>query len=279
MIRTVRGFVPSPLPDSIPMPAAEPPPGMDIVAVPTGVTKHVAAFGYRGGSPFERRDFNIGSVLIKHPRGDLLVDSGFGRDIDRQFTTMPRWFRRMTRYELWNPVRDQLAAAGYDFGRLSGILLTHAHWDHVSGLPDFADVPVLVSAREQVAFRREGTPGYFGAPFRDMSFRWRALEFDGGPYLGFPRSRDIHHDGTVVCVPAPGHTPGSVIVFVTLPANVRYCLVGDLVWQREGLSMLAERPALVRRFADWDADGTRHNLVRMASVIRRIPNMIIVPAH
>ncbi|WFR71113.1 hypothetical protein P9209_17350 [Prescottella defluvii] len=58
---------------------------------------------------------------------------------------------------------------------------------------------------------------------------------------------------------------------MTLPGNVRYGLVGDLVWQREGLSLMAERPALVRRFADWDADGTRRNLVRMASVLQRIP--------
>ena len=47
-------------------------------------------------------------------------------------------------------------------------------------------------------------------------------------------------------VPAPGHTPGSIIVFVTLPKNVRYALVGDLVWQREGLTGLEERPLLSR---------------------------------
>ncbi|WP_430336319.1 MBL fold metallo-hydrolase [Rhodococcus sp. ACT016] len=49
---------------------------------------------------------------------------------------------------MYDQVRDQLGAASYDFGGLPGILLTHAHWDHVSGLPDFPDVPVLASARE-----------------------------------------------------------------------------------------------------------------------------------
>ncbi|WFR71112.1 MBL fold metallo-hydrolase [Prescottella defluvii] len=185
MTSLARGLLPSPLPDSIPIPEVQPPAGMDIVAVPTGVTKRVAAFGYRGGSLFDRRDFNIGSVLVRHPRGDLLVDAGFGRDIDLQFATMPRWFRQMTNYELWMPARDQLEAAGYDFGRLSGILLTHAHWDHVSGLPDFPDVPVLAPVREQAALRREGMHGYFGPPFRDTTFLWRALEFDGGPISGF----------------------------------------------------------------------------------------------
>ena len=41
---------------------------MDLMAVPTGVNKHVAAYGYRGGSFFDKRDFNIGAVLIKHQR-------------------------------------------------------------------------------------------------------------------------------------------------------------------------------------------------------------------
>ena len=70
--------------------------------------------------------------------------------------------------------------------------------------------------------------------------------------LGFPRSHDVYGDGAIVCVPAPGHTPGSIIVFVALPNNVRYALVGDLVWQREGLTNLEERPLLSRLSADLD---------------------------
>jgi len=36
------------------------------------------------------------------------------------------------------PAADQLDAAGYDFRRLNAILLTHAHWDHMSGMPDLS---------------------------------------------------------------------------------------------------------------------------------------------
>ena len=53
---------------------------MELIAVPTGVNHRVAAYAYRGGSVFDRRDFYIGAALIKHPQGDLLVDACFGRD-------------------------------------------------------------------------------------------------------------------------------------------------------------------------------------------------------
>jgi glyoxylase-like metal-dependent hydrolase (beta-lactamase superfamily II) len=275
---------PGPLPASVPIPDARPPDGMELVAVPTGVNKRVAAYAFRRGSIFDRRDFYIGSALIKHPQGDLLVDTGFGRDIAQQFSTLPRYFQAITRYEVWKPAADQLRAARYDLGRLRAILLTHAHWDHMSGLPDFPGLPVMVTARDRAFFESSAAQGpsgppRFGPPFTETPFNWQVLDFEGGPYLGFARSHDVYGDGSIVCVPAPGHTPGSIVVFVTLPRNVRYALVGDLVWQREGLTRRVERPRLIQLLGDTDPDGTRQNLLRMVSVMQSIPGMIVVPSH
>jgi N-acyl homoserine lactone hydrolase len=42
---------------------------------------------------FERRDFSMTGTLVKHPQGDLLIDTGFGRNIAEQFQSMPLIFR------------------------------------------------------------------------------------------------------------------------------------------------------------------------------------------
>jgi glyoxylase-like metal-dependent hydrolase (beta-lactamase superfamily II) len=269
--------LPAPAAFAGPLPPASPPADMAVFHLPTGVIHRSAAFAYRGGSLRDARDFAMSAVLVKHPRGDLLVDSGFGRDLETQIGEMPFWFRMMSDYEQTGTAAAQLAAAGYDRRRLAGIVLTHAHWDHVSGIPDFPDTPVWVTPEEQ---RFIDAGGMVTAVARSLEgVRYRPYEFADAPYLGFARSYDVYGDGAIVIVPAPGHTPGSVIVFLALPDGTRYALVGDLVWQTEGITRREERPWLQSRLADADAEGVRQGIVHLAALAARFPELIWVPAH
>ena len=50
----------------------------------------------------------------------------------------------------------------------------------------------------------------------------------------------------------PGHTPGSVGVFVNLPSGKRFLIIGDTSWTKEGVDWPAEKPWLARRMVDFD---------------------------
>ena len=269
--------LPKPVPYAGPLPQpATPPKEMAVYSLVAGVNHRVAAFAYRGGSLFERRDFAMAAVLVKHPKGDLLIDTGFGRNIAQQFRTLPFTVRAITFYSLWQPAADQLRDAGYDPLSLRAILLTHSHWDHVSGLPDFPGVPVWVTPQEHEFIRKSGNLDFCRL---FTGIRYEEYGFEGGPYLGFPASHDVYGDGSIVVVPAFGHTPGSVIIFVTLPGGTRYAFVGDVVWQLEGITEREERPWITRRKADTDVEENSENLLRIVALRERLPDMIIVPAH
>ena len=83
----------------------------------------------------------------------------------------------------------------------------------------------------------------------------------------------------MVIVPAPGHTPGSVVVFVTLPGGVRYAFVGDLVWQREGILEREERPWATSKTLGEDPVALKDSMLRIIAIATRYPQITIVPSH
>jgi glyoxylase-like metal-dependent hydrolase (beta-lactamase superfamily II) len=245
---------------------------MAIYHLPTGTYETRAALAVRGGSFRDKRHFAASAVLVQHPNGDLLIDAGFGADVVTHVAMLPRFVRAP--FRAGRTVSEQLDAIGYDRGRLMGVLLTHSHWDHASGLDGLRGTPVWMNAKE----RRYAAEDADGKVFRHVSpgHEVREYTFDSTPYLGFSSSYDVHGDGSVVVVLAGGHTTGSVIVFVTLPSGDRYAFIGDLTWQLDGIRQRVERPWLLSKLADSDPVQLRQDLLRM---IRLDGLMRIVPAH
>jgi N-acyl homoserine lactone hydrolase len=236
----------------------------------TGTYETRAAFAVKGGKFSDKRPFAATPALVVHPKGDLVIDAGFGSHVADHLATLP-WYQRPP-YTARQTVSAQLDASGYDRNRLLGVLLTHSHWDHVGGL-DGLDVPIwILPSEEQYAARERDGVYRLVSPGHQI----HEYEFSGPPYLGFRSSFDVYGDGSVVIVPVGGHTPGSVVIFVTLPSGKRYAFVGDLTWQLDGISRRVERPWLMRKLADSDPEQVRHGLLR---VIALADLMQIVPAH
>lgn len=263
--------LPAPAPWTAALPAAHPPPGTAVYQLPTGTYQTRAALAVRGGSFRDKRQFAATAVLVEHPKGDFLIDAGFGAQVADHIKMLPALVRAP--YQAMRTAAQQLRDAGYDFGRLRGVIVTHSHWDHTSGL-DSLPVPIWMNAGEREYAATDGD----GKVYRAVSPGHEIHEyaFDGPAYLGFPQSLDVHGDGSLVLALAGGHTTGSVVVFVTLPSNKRYAFIGDITWQLDGIQRRLERPWLLRTLADSDAAQVREGILRVAALTEVLQ---VVPSH
>ncbi len=85
----------------------------------------------------------------------------------------------------------------------------------------------------------------------------------------------------VVAHAAPGHTPGTIVIFVRTAAR-EYLLVGDIVWVMSSIENLRGRP----RFITWlipQVDPDRPAVLRQIRALHDMeeaePDLVILPAH
>ena len=83
--------------------------------------------------------------------------------------------------------------------------------------------------------------------------KWSVIEFSGNGPCGFTQGKDVYGDGSVWLVSMPGHTPGSVGMFVTTGQGRKLFFVGDTVWLKRAVDeqlakgvQIEDRPAVRR---------------------------------
>ncbi|MGB8330592.1 MAG: MBL fold metallo-hydrolase [Polyangiales bacterium] len=254
--------------------------GVSFSVIRGGEMKSQEGFSVRGGSLLKSFISGLVAFVVEHPQGRLLIDAGVARDVSEHLHTTPWLMRALASLTVIEATVDALTAQGIHPGDLRGIVLTHSHWDHVSGLADLRAVPVWITPKE-LAHARSDDDG--GTLYRQLEaegpLRLQELKFPDGAYGPFTASYDFFGDGSVVIVPMPGHTPGSIGVFVSPASGKRFLVIGDTAWAREGVDWPAEKPWLARRMVDHDAATVRRQLVLLHQLQSQNPDLVIVPAH
>jgi N-acyl homoserine lactone hydrolase len=235
------------------------------------------AFVFRGGSWSATYESGMAAALIRHPKGMFLFDSGFGANVDQHIKTIPTLMRLTTKYDKETSAAQQLQAQGISSGDIKMAVISHSHWDHVSGLEDFASAEVWATREEQDYVRT--LPDTELIQQMSRVIRWHPIEFSDGAYENFDRSLDLFKDGSIVFVPLPGHTPGSLGMFVNLHSGKRFLFTGDLTWAIEGEQIPTERPWISRKLVDKDEEGVRYSIVKVHKLMQRYPELTVVPAH
>ncbi|HXJ05711.1 MAG TPA: MBL fold metallo-hydrolase [Candidatus Acidoferrum sp.] len=251
-------------------------PGLSACWIETGKTFSNFSFGSTAGS-----------ILVRHPAGDLLIDTGNSSHFDEEIRGYPfgTWFKlkfMAGQLKPKVPLPELLRHIKEDPKNLRWVILSHAHLDHSGGLMDLPPVPVLLS-QEELRFANDPSvqaKGYVMAAHvkKFPSPAAPTLRFSPEPYEIFDESADLYRDGSVVVVPLHGHTPGSVGIFVNLAANLRLFYVGDAVDDERGVEERVGKSLILR---DSDNDGALANQVvaRLSDLHEKLPRLAIIPAH
>jgi glyoxylase-like metal-dependent hydrolase (beta-lactamase superfamily II) len=164
-------------------------------------------------------DFINISYLIVHPRGTLMFDSGAVADSHFKGDGQPVVEGIMSATK---PLLPQLAAAGYKPSDVDYFALSHYHSDHTANANEFAGATWIVQKAER-DFMFGPKPE--GAIVEEASYE--KLKNAKTKILD-DESFDVFGDGTVVIMPAPGHTPGHQVLAVKLAKRGTVVLAGDL---------------------------------------------------
>jgi glyoxylase-like metal-dependent hydrolase (beta-lactamase superfamily II) len=251
--------------------------------------KGLAACWVETGSTFTGFSFAFtnGTILVKHPTGDLLIDTGSSMHFEDEISGYPFAVRTKLKNLAGQltpdvPLGELLRLVGGDPTKLRWVILSHTHLDHAGGLMDLPRTPVLLS-KEELQFAFDPAVQAKGFVIAAHTRRFPSpdaptLKFDAKPYETFDESKDLYGDGSVVVVPLRGHTPGSVGVFVNLDPYRRFFYVGDAVDEERGFEDRVTKSLLLR---DSDNDPARANkVVAQLNQLHSIaPQLAIIPAH
>lgn len=236
---------------------------------------------YDGGSWFKVRKLVHCAVLVRHPKGDVLYDTGIGKEVESQTEVFGPLDRQLFKIKDLSPAVEQLGQNGYKPTQLMAIIPGHMHWDHASGIEDFPGVPVWVQNASLEEARTGHVPAFLKSQYDAEDIRWQPLTLTPESHLGFGPSLDIFGDGSVVLVDLSGHTLGQVGMFLTLPDGARYFFIGDTTWVLEGITTNSSRPWLTHKLAgvDRDIDQNARLVQKIHELSKANPALTIVPAH
>lgn len=269
-----------------PLPAAAP---HARVAPSISTIPGVSACWIETGKTFSNFSFGstAGSVLVRHPAGDLLIDAGNSSHFSDEIRRYPflKWLKlRFLAGQLGPdiPLPQLLRRVGEDPAELRWAILSHVHLDHAGGLMDLPHLQVLLT-REELQFandREAQAKGFVMAAHAQKlpSPDAPTLQFERTPYETFDESTDLYKDGSVVVVPLRGHTPGSVGIFVNPSPARRLFYVGDAVDDERGFE---ERVGKSLILEDSDNDEALANQIvgRLSELHEKVPDLAIIPAH
>jgi glyoxylase-like metal-dependent hydrolase (beta-lactamase superfamily II) len=256
-------------------------PKISITVLKSGYAESRAALMYDGGDWQEKIESVFVGVLVKHPKGTFLFDTGLGRNFSEQFADNTWIFRQLVEIKKLNPIADQLNDHHINPAIIDFVIPSHLHWDHAGGIEDFLKAPIWIQKAESDWARLQKLPDVMQKQFDDPAINWKFFELAAKPYELYSRSLDLFGDGSIILVPMEGHSPGTIGMILNFQSGRRMFFTSDCSWASEGITKPAEKSFLIMNFMkpDMDPHQVQSALIKAHQIKNKYPNMEIIPAH
>ncbi len=159
------------------------------------------------------------AVLIEHPAGRVLVDTGFHQEHVEAVLPFIE-----PQPEPGGPLADALARAGTEIGAADYVVHTHLHFDHVGGDALIDGATVFVHAQELRQARAHES--FEALSYSDRQFEKVEME---------PLEGDVEVLPGIVLLETPGHSAGHYSVLLRGASGAQLLFCGDASYTARNL--------------------------------------------
>ncbi len=229
-------------------------------------------------------DIPLNVFALEHRDGLVLFDAG----MDPAIATDPNYvssaigrlfMRNLFRFEITSDdtLAAKLAGLGFSAGDVSKVIVSHLHFDHVGGIADVPQAELLVSRDEwqQLSGPHPERNYIFREHIELPGAKWQPIDFQASNdplFAPFGGCYDVTGDGSMILLPTPGHTPGSMSMLVRAADIPPVLFIGDLTYEAD-LLMNDQVPGT------GDAALLRSSFAKVRALKAQIPDLLILASH